>query len=173
MSTTGVLVSGRHRRRRSAASFVRFASVASDPQSYRNLLYLALALPLGSAYVAVLAAGLSAGAGLAVILIGLVLLLATLFAVRAMAAVERQLARSLLRIGIHPPLEGGLGLSWRQRVQLLLRDPVTWKSLVYLLGKLPMGIVAAALIGFFGFFSIVLTLAPLIVAFVPVIFFGW
>ena len=41
MSTTGVLVSGRHRRRRvTAASLGRFARVARDPQSYRNLLYL-------------------------------------------------------------------------------------------------------------------------------------
>src|SRR6476661_6250433 len=120
MSTTGVLVSGRHRRRRSAASLVRFASVAWDPQSYRNLLYLALALPLGIAYVTVIAVGLATGVGLAVIVIGLALLLATLFAVRAMAAVERLLSRTLLRIGIHPPIEGGIGLSWRQRLQLWL-----------------------------------------------------
>jgi signal transduction histidine kinase len=173
MSTTGVLVSGRHRRRRSAAPLVRFVSVAGDPQSYRNLLYLALALPLGAAYVTVIAVGLAAGVGLAVIVIGLALLLATLFAVRAMAAVERLLSRTLLRIAIHPPIEGGIGLSWRQRVQLWLRDPVTWKSLVYLLAKLPMGIIAATLIGVIGFFSVVLTFAPIIVAFVPVIFFGW
>jgi len=173
MSTTGVLVSGRHRRRRSAASLVRFASVAWDAQSYRNLLYLALALPLGVAYVCVIAVGLAAGVGLAVIVVGLGLLLATLFAVRAMAAVERLLSRTLLRIAIHPPIEGGIGLGWRQRLQLWLRDPVTWKSMVYLLAKLPMGIVAATLIGVIGFFSVVLTFAPIIVAFVPVIFFGW
>src|SRR5919199_797660 len=173
MSTTGVLVSGRHRRRRSAASLVRLASVAWDAQSYRNLLYLALALPLGVAYVTVIAVGLAAGVGLAVIVVGLGVLLATLFAVRAMAAVERLLSRTLLRIGTPPPIEGGIGLSWRQRMQLWLRDPVTWKSMVYLLAKLPMGIVAATLIGVIGFFSVVLTFAPIIVAFVPVIFFGW
>jgi len=173
MSTTGVLVSGRRPRRLSPASLARFASVAWDPQSYRNLLYLALALPLGVAYVGVLAIGLSAGAGLAVILVGLALLLATLFALRAMAAVERMLARSLLRIAIHPPIEGGIDPTWRQRVQSWLRDPVTWKSLVYLLAKLPMGIVAFTLIVALGFTSVVITLAPLIVAFTPVIFFGW
>ena len=83
MSTSGVVITGRRRRRLSAASLARFASTAWDPQSYRNLLYLLLALPLGVAYVAILAAGLSAGTGLAVILVGLVLLLATLFAVRS------------------------------------------------------------------------------------------
>ena len=173
MSTTGVLVSGRRGRSSSAAPLVRFASVAWDAQSYRNLLYLALALPLGIAYVTVIAVGLATGVGLAVIVIGLGLLLATLFAVRAMAAVERLLSRTLLRIGIHPPIEGGIGLSWRQRLQLWLRDPVTWKSVVYLLAKLPMGIVAATLIAVIGFFSVVLTFAAIIVAFVPVIFFGW
>ena len=173
MSTSGVLVTGRRRRRLSAASLARFASTAWDPQSYRNLLYLALALPLGVAYVTILAVGLSAGTGLAVILIGLVLLLGTLFAVRGLAAVERTLARNLLQIAIHPPIEGGIGMSWRQRVQLWLRDPVTWKSLVYLLAKLPMGIVAYSLIAFLGFSSLVLAVAPAIVAFTPVIFFGW
>src|SRR4051812_16455178 len=173
MSTTGVLVSGRRRRRLTAASLARFAGVARNPQSYRNLLYLVLALPLGVAYVAILVAGLSAGAGLAVILVGIVLLLGTLFALRAMAAVERMLARRLLRIAIHPPIEGGLHSTWRQRVQLWLRDPVTWKSLVFLLGKLPMGIVAYGAIVLLGFTSLVLVCAPVLVAFTPVIFFGW
>jgi signal transduction histidine kinase len=174
MSTTGVLVTDRRRRRRiSLASLARFASVAWDPQSYRNLLYLLLALPLGIAYVTILAVGLSAGAGLAVILVGIVLLLATVFALRGMAMIERVLARRLLHIGIHPPIETGIDLSWRQRIQLWLRDPVTWKSLVYLLGKLPMGIVAYALIAFLGFTSLVLALGPLVVLFTPVIFFGW
>ena len=174
MSTTGVLVSGRRRRRRlTAASLARFARVAREPQSYRNLLYLAIALPLGISYVAILVAGLSIGAGLAVIVIGLALLLATLFALRAMAAVERTLARRLLRIAIHPPLEGGIHANWRQRVQLWLRDPVTWKSLVFLLGKLPMGIIAFAAITLLGLTSVVLTLAPALVAITPIIFFGW
>jgi len=173
MATTGVLVSGRRRHRVTAASLGRFARVARDPQSYRNLLYLALALPLGIAYVTILVAGLSAGAGLAVILIGIVLLVATLFALRAMAAVERMLARRLLRIAIHPPIEGGIHFTWRQRVQLWLRDPVTWKSLVFLLGKLPMGVVAFAAIVFLGLTSVVLFFAPVLVAFTPVIFFGW
>jgi len=176
MATTGVLVSRRSRRSRrrlTSASLARFAGVARDPQSYRNLLYLVLALPLGTAYVVILVAGLSAGAGLAVILVGIALLLATLFALRAMAAVERMLARRLLRIAIHPPIEGGIDVGWPQRVQLWLRDPVTWKSLVFLLGKLPMGLVAYAAIGLLGLSSVVLTLAPVLVAFTPVIFFGW
>jgi signal transduction histidine kinase len=167
------VVVGQPRRRVSAASLHRFAQVAWRSQTYRNLLYLALALPLGVAYVVILIVGLSAGAALAVILVGLAILLATLFAIRAMAALERMLARRLLRVAIHPPIEGGIDLAWRERVPIWLRDPVTWKSLVYLLAKLPLGIVAAALLAGLGLISIVFALAPLIVAFTPVIFFGW
>ena len=63
MSTTGVLVSGRRAAPPHRASVARFARVARDPQSYRNLLYLALALPLGITYVAMLVAGLSPAPG--------------------------------------------------------------------------------------------------------------
>ena len=56
------------------------------------------------------------------------------------------LARRLLRIAIHPPIEGGIHFTWRQRVQRWLRDPVTWKWLVFLRGKFPMGVVAFAAI---------------------------
>src|SRR3954447_9305650 len=173
MSTTEVLVGVQRGRRPSPASLARYAHVAVDRRTYRHLLYLVLALPQGILYVAVLGAGLSAGAGLAVILVGLVVLLATLFAVRALAAVERALARRLLHVAIHPPIEGGIDLPWRRRVQLWLRDPVTWKSLVFLLAKLPMGIVAWTIIALPGLLSLVLLLLPVIVAFTPVIFFGW
>src|ERR687886_798961 len=104
MSTTGVLVRGR-RSRFSAAALRRFARVAVDPQSYRNLLYLALALPLGVAYVAVLAAGLSAGAGLAVIPTGLGVLRARLSPRGGGAGGGRAPARGVRRVPTHPPIE--------------------------------------------------------------------
>ncbi|MEA2311493.1 MAG: hypothetical protein QOE28_1461 [Solirubrobacteraceae bacterium] len=173
MSTTQVLVGGGRRRRVSPESVVRFVRVAWRGQTYRNLLYLALALPLGAGYVAVLLAGLASGAGLAVILVGLVILIATLAALRVMATIERWLARRLLRVAIHPPIEGGIDLGRRRRVQVWLRDPVTWKSLVYLLAKLPMGALAFGLCGGLGSCGVILALAPVLVAFTPVIFFGW
>src|SRR4051794_23522557 len=173
MSTTGVLVSGRGRGPLTPGCLPRLAPVPPDPQRHPKPPYPALAPPPGGAYLTLLVAGLSVGAGLAVILVGIALLLATLFALRAMAAVERMLARRLLRIAIHPPIEGGIDFTWRQRVQLWLRDPVTWKSLVFLLGKLPMGVVAYAAIGVLGFTSVLLTFAPIVVAFTPVILFGW
>src|SRR3954454_6581185 len=104
MSTTEVLVGVQRGRRPSPASLARYARVAVDRRSYRHLLYLVLALPQGILYVAVLGAGLSAGAGLPGTPVGLFVLRGPLFAVRALAAVERPLARRLLHVAIHPPI---------------------------------------------------------------------
>jgi signal transduction histidine kinase len=168
---TGVLP--HHRHAGHASGLRRYVAVAWQPATWRNVLYLLLSLPLGAAYFAVLAAGLGAGAALAVVVVGLVVLGLTLWAWRGMAALERLLARLLLDVRIHPPADRDRGLPWLRRAELWIRDPVTWKSLVYLLAKLPMGLVAFALLAFLGFSSLVLAVAPAIVAFTPVIFFGW
>src|SRR4051794_2876308 len=173
MSTTGVLVSGRGRGPLTPGCLPRLAPVPPDPQRHPKPPYPALAPPPGGAYLTLLVAGLSAGGGPPARLSGVGLLPAPLSAVGARAAGERLRARRWLRTAIHPPIEGGIGLTWRQRVQLWLRDPVTWKSLVFLLGKLPMGIVAYGAIVLLGFTSLVLVCAPVLVAFTPVIFFGW
>jgi signal transduction histidine kinase len=151
----------------------RFFGVVTRPQTWKNLVYLALAFPLGVAYVVVLAVGLSTGAGLAIVFVGLGILFATLMAWRGMAALERGLARSLLgvRIPLPPAREEGLP-AW-VRVKQWLRDPVTWKSLVFVIAKLPLGIVALAALAGPGFVAVVLLLSPLITAFVPIVFFGW
>jgi signal transduction histidine kinase len=168
---TGVIP---HPRRAGPVSWpLRYAAVAWQASTWRNVLYLLLSLPLGALYFGVLAAGLAAGAALAVVVVGLAVLGLTLWVWRGMAALERLLARVLLDVRIHPPADRDRGVPWMRRVELWVRDPVTWKSLVFLLAKLPMGIVAVALLGFLGFSSLVLAFAPGIVAFTPVIFFGW
>jgi signal transduction histidine kinase len=174
VSTTGVIAATPRRPARPTPSpVVRFAAVALQGQTYRNLLYLLLALPLGVVYLVVVAAGLATGAALSVVFVGLAILVATLIAWRGMAVIERGLARSLLRVHVHPPIDRDLHVPFRRLVERWLRDPVTWKSLVFVIAKLPLGAVAFALLALPGFSALVLALAPIIVAFTPVIFFGW
>ena len=129
---------------------LRFLRVPLSGQTWLNLLYLLLAFPLGLAYVIVLgrralgrrrrSPSCSSGSRI---------LLATLVAWRGMAALERTLARVAAAASrIHPPPERHDLPPWR--VQLWLRDPVTWKSLVFVVAKLPMGIVAFAAIRLLG-----------------------
>jgi signal transduction histidine kinase len=150
----------------------RFARAAWRPQTWLNLLYLLAALPLGIAYFVVLAVGLSVGAALAVIVVGLLILLATLAASRGMAAVERGAARALLGVQIPPPADRR-DLPPLRRIGRWLRDPVTWKSLVFVALKLPLGVFTFALVAASGFVSLVFLFAPLIVLLTPVTVFGW
>lgn len=69
-------------------------------QTYKNLLYLLLALPLGFAYAFVLTFGLVLGLLLFVVGIGIVILVATLFGFRIVADFERLLANVLLRVDL-------------------------------------------------------------------------
>lgn len=141
--------------------------------TYRHALYLVLALPLGVLYFIALVAGLSVGISLVVIWIGLPILLATLLAWRGAAGVERVLARRLLDTDVPSPLHADPGLSLWRRLVLLVRDPVTWKSFLFVGMKLPAGIVACGLTVGLGFVAGVLAFSPAIVALTPVTFFGW
>jgi signal transduction histidine kinase len=164
---------GRPERRGDDLSWpARFARVGWRGQTWLNLAYLLLTFPTGVAYFVVLVVGIAAGVGLAVLVIGLVILLATLAAWRGMAAIERGIARALLGVVIaQPPDRRGIPLP--QRVGRWLRDPVTWKSLVFVALKFPLGIATFGIVACLGFFALVLTFAPLIVLVTPITVFGW
>jgi len=121
------------------ASLRSFVAAPVRLQTYRNLLYLSLAFPLGLLYTVLLTVGVSLGAALAVVVVG-VPVLALAFAVAlGLVGVERWLAELLLGVEFAPPnaLEGG---SFRERATALLTDLGTWKALVYLPTKLAIGI---------------------------------
>jgi signal transduction histidine kinase len=150
----------------------RLVRGALRPQTLLNLLYLLVAFPLGVAYLVVIVVGASIGAALAVVLVGLGVLLATLIATRGMAAIERGAARALLGVEIARP-EDASGLKPLRRVGRWLRDPVTWKGLVFVALKAPLGAVTLLLVALSGFVSLVFLFSPLIVLITPVTVFGW
>jgi signal transduction histidine kinase len=127
---------------------------------------------MGLAYFIVLVVGISVGAALAILIVGIGILLATLAAWRAMAAVERGMARGLLGVPIPQPADRR-DLAGIERVRRWLRDPVTWKSLIFVALKFPLGVVTLALVAGSGFVSLVFLFAPLIVLVTPVTVFGW
>jgi hypothetical protein len=150
----------------------RFAGVVARPRTWRTLAYLLLALPTGLVYFIVLVVGVSTGVALAIVIVGLGILIVTLAAWRGMASIERSLARRLLGVAIPNPPDRR-GLPRLERVTRWLRDLVTWKSLIFVALKFPLGVITFALVVGVGFFSLVLLLAPLIVIGTPVTVFGW
>ena len=135
----------------------RFFGVIAEPQSYLNILFLLLSLPLGIAYFAFLVAGFAVGFGLTVIWVGIPILMLVFLGSWALCQFERVLTNTLLKLEIPPwptrkvsgePLGEGANLSsierlfvgaWR-RLKSHLSDRLTWTGIFYLLLRFPTGI---------------------------------
>lgn len=128
-----------------------------------GIVFLLLGLPLGICYFVITVVGLSVGLGTLVIWIGLPILFVTLLVVRGMAEIERRLVSNLLGIPLSYQLPGQSesGLSLLRRFGRILTDPYTWTSTVYMLIKLPLGILGFTLTISLTTAALSLTLAPL------------
>ena len=117
----------------------RFAPIPRPAVMAADFTYLVLGLPLGIATFTIAVTGLALGAGLAITLAGLPVLLATLLAVRAFAAVERTRAGWLLGTPIQGRERRLRGSLW-QRIRAILSDPASWRDTLWSLVLLPVGI---------------------------------
>ncbi|WP_406658218.1 sensor domain-containing protein [Methanolobus sp. ZRKC2] len=124
-------------------TLVDFVSVAFRKQTYMNILYLLFTFPLGTAYFVFLVSGLSLGFSLMTIWVGIPILILIFLAWWEIASFERQLAIWLLGVYI-PPMSRGPGdnAGLVNKGVTRLKNPVTWKSLLYLFLKFPMGIMS-------------------------------
>jgi signal transduction histidine kinase len=117
----------------------------TDSRTYLRIAYLMLAFPLGTLYFTVIVSGLSTGLGLAIVIVGFLVLILTLLIWLVFARIERELAIHLLGARIRPMFAPDpTPLSMWQRLLRKLGDPVTWKSLTYLLIEFPFGIFSFA-----------------------------
>ena len=157
---------------------VPFFGVIAQPQSYVNIFYLLLGLPLGIAYFVFLVTGISVGASLIIIWVGVPILALVLAGSWAMGEFERILAVSLLKeelprsIRGSPTLTGDQNLSsverlfvgaWR-RLKSHLTNRLTWTVMLYLFLKFPVGIAS---------FVVAVTLVSLTAGLLGAPFYYW
>ena len=118
----------------------KFFGVVVSGQTYLNMLYLLLAFPLGLFYFVFLVTGLSLGVSLVIVWVGIFLLLIVLIVWIALLVMERYLAVQLLHEEI-PPInrESFDGKTTWQKLKAALTNPVTWKGLLFLLARFPLG----------------------------------
>jgi hypothetical protein len=141
----------------------KYFGVVSRPQTYLNLVYLLLSFPLGILYFTFLVTGVSLGLPLIFFLVGVIILAAVVTVSWHMVSFERSMAISLLHIKI-PPMSNEVsqpGTFW-QRVRNTLVNPVTWKGLLFLLCKFPLGIINFVLVISILALVLVLLAAPFI-----------
>jgi hypothetical protein len=120
----------------------RFFGVALDPHTYGSLFYMLLALPLGILYFTWAVTGVSLGAGLIILIIGIPFIVLFIGTVYALSLVEGRLVETLLgermpRRPHVPTREGG----FLERVKEIVAEPRTWSTLLYMVLMLPLGIV--------------------------------
>ena len=118
----------------------RFLKVVSSGQSYLNLIYSFASFPLGIFYFVFLVSGLSTGLSLAIIWIGIPILFLVGVIWWQFARFERSLAITLLKEDV-PMMIGPKKDDARIwiRIREYFVNPVTWKSLLYLFLKFPLG----------------------------------
>ena len=141
----------------------KYFGVVVKPQTYLNLVYLLLSFPLGILYFIFLITGVSVGLPLVFLLVG-VIILAAVFAVSwQMASFERGLAVSLLHIKI-PPMASTISqpTTFWQNIRNYLGNPVTWKGLLFLLCKFPLGVINFSLVISIFAIALVMIAAPFI-----------
>ena len=134
------------------AAAVRFFGAPLRKQTYLNLVYLALAFPLGLLYFVFVTTGLSVSLALSILLVGVPLFVGVLAVTSLLATFERLLARYLLGVDVPASVEGDTGDddsgtgSPTERVRgyvvSIVTDLGTWTALLYLASKLAMGVVS-------------------------------
>ncbi len=139
-------------------------NVSARPGIMGSFVFLIVSFPLGLLYFIVTVTGLSVGLGTIVIWVGLPILLITLLCVRGLAEIERRMVSSLLHLPMsyqwRPQRETSRG--FLRRFGGILRDPYTWTSAVYMLLKMPLGILNFSLALTLAITSATLTLLPLV-----------
>jgi signal transduction histidine kinase len=138
--------------------------VLAEPLRLRTwtaTVYLLASMWVGLAWFVILVTGLSLGAGLLIVWVGVLVLALTLLAWRGGAWLERRWVKAMLGVAIPEPYRPlPAGSLWR-RARVLAGDPATWKDLAYLVLLFPLGLVWFVVTTTLWSFALGLLTAPL------------
>jgi uncharacterized membrane protein len=154
----------------------KFFGVYTDPRAYTSLFFMFLAFITGIFYFVWTVTGLGMSLGFMVLIFGIPFFLLYLGSIRLLSLVEGRMVEVLLgvrmpRRPVHPGDAGSIPL--RQRIKEVLTDPRTWSTILYMLLRLPLGILyfTIALTGVC--ISLSLIFAPIGELFAPGVWFNW
>jgi signal transduction histidine kinase len=113
-----------------------------DVRTYGRIAYLLVAGVLGTIEFVFLVTALSLGVGLAVTLVGIPILIGSVYAWGWLAGLERNTIRALTGTEIPSPYRPLPDGGWWERLRSRLADPATWKDLTFLFLQFPLGLLA-------------------------------
>jgi signal transduction histidine kinase len=148
--------------RRARTVLVSLLAGPFQRRAWAELAWLAATVPLAAAGFAVLVPLLLAGAGLAVIAIGVPMAAAVVLAARRLARLHLRLASALLGENLSPlppPRPAGGLLGW---VRSALGDPAGWRAVAYVMLRAPLAVAGAYLVvALWVYYGLLDLLAPL------------
>lgn len=148
-----------------ASALGRFFGVATDPRAWAALFYMVLALPTGIFYFVWTITGLSLSFGLIILIIGIPFAALFLATVRALSLVEGRIVEVMLGERMpRRPLYVQRNVPFIERVKAMFTDPRTWSTMLYMLLRLPLGIVYFVMFVVMLSVGLALTLNPIVYA---------
>jgi len=131
----------------------RFFGVFADPRAWGAFLYLMFSLLTGIFYFTWAVTGISLSAGLMVLIIGLPFTILFILSVRGISLVEGRIVEALLGIRMpRRPVFYRKNKGWWVFFKSMISDKHTWLSIVYMILKLPLGVIC---------FTVIITLVAL------------
>ncbi|MFC7073511.1 sensor domain-containing protein [Halovenus rubra] len=155
-----------------ASAIRRFVVAPVEPQTYKNLIYLMLAFPLGIVYFVCFISGGALGLGLLITVVGLPILLVTISGATLAAGLEASLATRL--VGVQTSVPAALGtFDWQEwfarpgngfvtACKRLVTATSTWTSIVVVLSKFVFGLLSLVALVTSGALTGALLAAPFI-----------
>ena len=150
-----------------------YFGVLTKKETYLNLVFLLLAFPLGLIYFISLVVGFSVGISLLIIWVGFFILVLLFPAIWYAIAFERIQAIHLLKN--IPPMAKPSVADQRMidKIKAFFTNPVTWKGLLYLFLKFPIGIIQFTILVTGLSVTLGFLAAPFIFPFVEINFGLW
>lgn len=140
----------------------RFFGVFAEPLAYSSLFYMLLSLATGIFYFTWTVTGLALSLGLCILIFGLPFAVLFVSTVRALALVEGKLVESMLGVRMpRRPLYAHRGKPLMVRIKQMFTDARTWSTLLYMVLKLPLGILFFVLVVVGLALSLSLAVAPI------------
>jgi hypothetical protein len=149
-----------------SANVTEHDGTSPNPPLLGSLVYLVLNLPVGIAGFVFVVTTMCVGLSTAIIWVGVPVLALAMLVWRAGARLERQRVHAMLRTYVatpYRPLPEGMSGQWKTRV----KDPATWKDMIYFVLMLPIGIAEFTLMVVSWSVSLWLLLLPLYFGFLP------
>lgn len=135
---------------------------------FPNLIYLFLGLPLGVLYFVILITGYSLGLGLVITLVGLPILVAMIFVTYILGDLDRTITSKLLGIKIgKPEARPSNDDSAKSVLVAQVKSLQFWKEILYLILKMPLGVISFTVSVVVISVSLALILTPFIYTYIP------